>query len=244
MTVKDDDQNVEPKDDKVSEALSLLSKKIDEQGEQHKQNISAVDKKISDLAPDEPDESWEPNDGDDEEVIVKKSELKTIVDTAVKRATDAATKAVDKKVSSTLSAKQKRDEMDVQAMKDFPYLHDASPDFNERFVKEVQEEMKRKVDSGRNNQDPELLYDASAVVAQRGRKAGWLVTQDDAERDLDRSNARGESFSVSRRKPDDAGKPSASQIAYATKLGLSDKRFSELFEKTGKGRMNSIDSLD
>lgn len=232
-------------DSKVNDALELLSKKIDEQASKHDMKLSSVDKKITDLnKPDdkEVDEDWSTGDDDDEEVLVKKSELKSIVDTAVKKATEAASKAAEKTVGVTLSARAKRDEIDLKAFKDFPYLHRASDDFNERFEKEVTDEMKRKVDNGRSNADPELLYDAAAVVAQRGRSAGWLATKEDAERFVDRGNARSESFSVHKRKHEGSDKPSADQTAFATQLGLTPKRFAELFGKTSKSKLNSVDS--
>jgi hypothetical protein len=244
MTEENEDKKEEKDGEKIQDALALLTKKIDEQATRHEHKLAAVDKKLTDLStPEEEEETWNRED-DDEEMLVKKSELKTIVDTAVKKATEAASKAAEKKVDATLSEKAKREQADVAAFKDFPYMNKESQDFNERFFKEVTDEMQRKVQNGRSNADPELLYDAAAVVAQRGRKAGWLVTPEDAERMVDRANARGESFDVQRRKTDTSNKPTSDQIAFATQLGLTEKRFAELFGKTSKSRVNSVDTND
>lgn len=232
-------------DDKIMESLNVLNKKIDEQATKHETKLSSIDRKIESLADvedveEEKKETWETDD-DDDEVVVKKSELRTIVDTAVKKATDAATKAATKTVSTTLSANAKRQEKDVEAFKDFPYMNKQSEEYNERFLKEVTDEMQRRVGNGRSREDPELLYDSAAVINQRGRSQGWLLTQEDADRVIDRHNSRGESFSVTKRQKQDDNQPTPAQIEAAMSMGMKKEDFLKQYAKTSRGKINLVD---
>jgi hypothetical protein len=81
-------------------------------------------------------------------------------------------------------------------------------------------------------------------VEKRGRREGWLMSKDDAERVIDSHNRRGESFNVRGKSAPDPNKPTAKQIANATRFGLTQERFAQLFGKISKSSMNSVDSDD
>jgi hypothetical protein len=157
----DDKTNGEDKtNEKIIASLEKLNQKIEEKSEKDAHRMSQIDAKVTALADEdegEEDDTWNLSDDKDEDpdVTVKRSELKGIVDSAVKKATEKATKAATEVVHTEISGAQKKNEMDAKAFEEFPYLNSQSESHNPKFLEQVRSEMKRKVDSGRNPEDPE-----------------------------------------------------------------------------------------
>lgn len=198
-----------------------VSSKIDEKLEGIKKEIKNIqgpdrDKKLNE----KPDYKFlfeeDEEDSNKESEYISKKDLPKILEAMKQEAAKSANQAV--------SDRSAKDQMDMKAIQDFPMLSRSSASFDPDFFKEVEKEINRKVSNGRNSSDPDLVYDAAAVV--KASNPRFQASMDAvAKAQYNSQNTRNSEFFVSgSTKNQDPGKFDAQQMEYASRLGMDSKR--------------------
>jgi len=215
------------------EALANISKKIDEKMEGYGEKLSSFGKELDEIKRKpaeahvvEDDEDEEENSSSDEEFVTNKKINKIIPKLKAEIAREA-----QKAAQAMVEHKTNQNKRDTETLKEFPLLDRNSSEYDKVFEQEVVREMDRRVRAGRGNDDPELLYDSSAVIFSRWSRAGKYAPKRLAEREADEMDRREDSFSVKGKSKPETGKLNERQVALAQKWGMNMERLKTKFGK-------------
>ena len=214
---------------------SQIEKKVSEKLNTHSANI---EKKFDDLAQKIPAQSADAKAkkkkddlsfifGDDEnDADAKKIDSEEIVKEAESRAKEVARKTA----SEVFAEYSQRQALDMKTLEDFPMLNRQSKFFDQEFYNQVTQEMDNRVKSGRNKEDPYLIYDAAAGV--KARTSRWNnISQKNLMEEDRRYNNREAGFSVSQSSRESSGKPKEEQLKYAASMGMNKEEVERLQKK-------------
>ncbi len=121
-------------------------------------------------------------------------------------------------------------------MRDFPQFNEESNAFDPKFHKEVELEMVRRVKTGRDSEDAELMYDSAATVYAKWSREGRIIPRRAAELEADEEDTRRGGFDLNGRSLQDSTIPNEAQARIGMSVGLSQERMKELREKYRKNR--------
>jgi len=211
------DENVEKKEGvDIAEALAAIEKTVSAKLDA---GMSNLEKKL--VKPEEKEEEpWEPESDDD---------------TPLTRKEAAALFQKAKKENETANeVKTKKQMMDSRAMQEFPELNQASPHFMKKFHDEVSKEISQRVSRGRSADDVDLVYDCTAAVAARGNREGWLNQREKIQREAARRNATEDNFDGAGRGAQTSSEPSEEQTRFASTVGLTKEKLTQLLERVNR----------
>lgn len=220
MAEENKDNSKDPLDTAIDNITARLEDKFkshDERLDTFGKNLAAEVKSI--ISPPEKKKSWL-DDSEDDEAYVTKSDLKNMLRETVKEVRSDS-KTVARSVVEEHSSKANRD---VQSLRDHPEIN------TKENLQKVEQEMMARVSRGKNPEDPDLFADSVAAVYSRGVSQGWIVPSHLVKGRKDKDDADEDNFDMGGNPPKSNAGPSASSIAIARKMGLSEEKFKQIHE--------------
>lgn len=211
---------------KVTEKFTEKFKPLEDKVDSFVENIS---NEMKNLAPkhEEPKNIWDSSD-DDETVYLTKQEAKNMLREVINEAKINSEKTAEKAASSVVNKHNRKTSLDIQALREYPEVN------NQKMLLEVEKEMTKRMQEGRSHDDITLFSDSVAAVYAKGVRDGRIVPKHYAENITTNMNAGDDSFGGSPNNKTQNEALSASNIAFANKVGLNTERFKQLYEKYGK----------
>lgn len=202
--------------EKLKETTASFSTKIDELSDKIPKGKQSDDDS-------DPDDLW--NFGDDDDTkdendakanYFTKDDAKKMME-SLKKEVGKISKNAAVEVFREVSTQQNQDRRTAE---DFPMINQSSTHFDKEFFDLVKKEIQERVNAGRSQKDPYLLYDAAAAVKARSSKWNTIGRQNsiDAQRQANISDG---SFSVTGKSNSGNSGPTAEQVKYAESMGLS-----------------------
>jgi hypothetical protein len=222
----------EKKEVNVDELISQVTSKVQDKLDT---TLSKVNEKVDSLKVEEKEETWPlTTDESDEDGYVSQAQVKKMLAQQKKELEQIAAKTSAKVVDNTLNEQKVRRTRDEEALTSFPMLNKYSPHYDQGFVNAVETEMSARIDRGRAKEDVDLLYDSAAVVKATSTK--WNKTMDEQATEQTRkfNNAQGD-FSVKGKSKADSWRPTAGQLRFADKLGLTKDQLEKHFKRKALG---------
>lgn len=166
-------------------------------------------------------------DDTDEDGFVTKKDFKNLE----KKLLDSAEKKSKTIVEKTLESKESKANRDWEALKKWPKLNKNSDEFDMKFAEDVAKEMSSRINRGRKENDPDLLYDSASHVSHEWLEKGMWAPKHLAERERRETNNQDDDFQVNGRRQANSGKPNENQTRLAARFGMSKERLTQIFEK-------------
>ena len=189
-------------------------------------SISALESKLAKKEAKEEELDLGDDDDDEDDAFVSKKDLKEFFKKMQKEVTDTSRRVT----GEVLNEKNVKASRDQEAFKEFPMLDTGSSQYNPEFAKAVKEEIKAKLSRGRSQEDPDLIYDSAAAVKATSPKF-WKSSDELAQDEARRLNNKEGSFDVRGKGKNDRNAPTARQLEYAKKLGLSTEYFTKNYKR-------------
>lgn len=200
--------------EKMDKGISDLKTTFESKIDAIKSSAGADDEQVADE-----------EDAEDDGFVTKK-DLKKVT----KVIFEEATKKSKENAEKVFEQKQSRYQRDEQTAQDFPMLNKASKEFSEDFYREVEAEVSNKIKKGRSEEDPDLIYDAAAVVEKKWIRDGKYAPKNIVEKANQMANYREDNFNFSPTQSSTSG-PNEAQIALANRLGLSKEKLAQHMKK-------------
>lgn len=222
-----DTPKVDPLDATIANLESRLGDKFKDQDAKLENFATNIVREVREIVKPEPaaKKSWMDDDEDDTAYVTKADLRNTLRD--VVNEVKGETRTVAKTVVAEHSTKSSRD---VQALRDHPEIN------NETYLKEVETEMFARVQRGRNPEDPDLFSDSVTAVYDRAVRQGRITPAHLAKRRNERDDAGEDNFHMGDAPPRKDERPSASTLAIARRMGMSEERFLQIQKIKGKSR--------
>lgn len=168
----------------------------------------------------------------DEDDSVSREDLKKVIPAMVNKAAEIAAKNTQK-IMTENTVKNNRD---FEAIRDFPMLNKTHDSYSPEFEAEVGKEIARRKQSGRSENDPDLVYDAAAVVKAINPKWHKEETKKIQEENR-RFNNNQNNFSVKGGGTQtDNSKPTEDQYALGMSFGMSKDALDKQFKRQAKNK--------
>lgn len=206
--------------------FSKMDEKIDEK-------FSAINKKEDEKKSKEDDDfDWESllkDEDEDEREYISKKDFQKLASKILTQAEKIAGSTSEKIITKRTNEFKERDSRDSEAFSDFPMLNRASSYYDKEFYDLTVQEVQKRKQRGRDENDPDLLYDSAASVKARSNK--WNNLDDKAREETRQYNNTQGSFNTRSNSKNSKPKgPSEYQKNLAKNIGLSEEALEKHFK--------------